>query len=282
MKSLKFAAWFVPMLLAGSAVVYAMTPPPGGFAPNATLDPACAPGTTDCFVTAGLTEPWFGFDDDAQASDNTEDIYTLGKVSVGTNAPSSAHLNVNGVMNANSGTATIPSITMDDIDTGFFSPTNNTIGFTGAGTEVMRMTTTALGIGITSPTAKLHVVSTAATTPALSLVNAAGDGAEFLTFAGDRSWAFRQVGAGSVAHLELADLSGQKNFVINTTGNLGVGTTTPGSRLSVVGLHSGTTAANAANPTGGAKTTTGNLAGAVCVTDTGDFYIDTDGTCSDI
>ncbi len=85
MKSLKLFAWMVPMALVGASLVYAMAPA-GGYAPNATLDPDCAPGDVDCFVatTTALTEPWFGTDDDAEASDNTEDIYSLGNVGIGT------------------------------------------------------------------------------------------------------------------------------------------------------------------------------------------------------
>ena len=53
-------------------------------------------------------------------------------------------------------------------------------------------------------------------------------------------------------------------------GNVGIGTTSPGSKLSVVGLPSGTTDA----------VVSGSLAGAVCITDAGNMYIDTNGTCS--
>jgi trimeric autotransporter adhesin len=52
--------------------------------------------------------------------------------------------------------------------------------------------------------------------------------------------------------------------------NVGIGTTAPGSRLSVVGLPSGTSD----------TVVTGSLAGAVCITDAGNMYIDTDGTCA--
>lgn len=48
-----------------------------------------------------------------------------------------------------------------------------------------------------------------------------------------------------------------------------IGTETADSKLSVVGLPSGTTDA----------VTTGTLAGAVCITDAGNMYIDTDGVC---
>ena len=96
MKSLKFAAWFAPMLLAGAAIVYAAAPA-GGYAPNATLDPDCAPADVDCFVTAAvsLSEPWFGTDDNSFATSNTENIYSLGAIAIGTSTISNT-LSVNG------------------------------------------------------------------------------------------------------------------------------------------------------------------------------------------
>ena len=59
-------------------------------------------------------------------------------------------------------------------------------------------------------------------------------------------------------------------MTIQKDGNVGIGTIVPDSKLSVVGLPSGTTDA----------VTPGSLAGAVCITDAGNMYIDTDGTCS--
>ncbi len=53
-------------------------------------------------------------------------------------------------------------------------------------------------------------------------------------------------------------------------GKIGIGTTNPESMLSVVGLPSGTTD----------SATSGSLSGAVCITDSGNMYIDTDGTCA--
>ena len=60
-------------------------------------------------------------------------------------------------------------------------------------------------------------------------------------------------------------------FTIKSTGNVGIGTTTPDSKLAVSGLPSGTTRTIAG--------ATGNLVGAVCITDQGNMYIDTDGSC---
>ena len=39
-------------------------------------------------AAAAASEPWFGVDDNAGATDNTEDVYTMGKVGIGTDTPS--------------------------------------------------------------------------------------------------------------------------------------------------------------------------------------------------
>lgn len=64
---------------------------------------------------------------------------------------------------------------------------------------------------------------------------------------------------------------GQSMLIQGTTGNVGIGTMAPGSKLSVVGLPTGTSAA---------ATTGGTYQGAVCIDTAGDMYVDTDGTCN--
>lgn len=148
----------LPLLLVGWAMVYAAAPS-GWYLPNATLDPDCAPGDTDCFVqiidqdeqsltlsgssisisgwntldissvdtddqTLSLSgtileiadgnsvdissvsmasSPWFGTDDNAVATSNTEDIYVMGKVGIGSaNDPAQALEVNNGVVQAHS------------------------------------------------------------------------------------------------------------------------------------------------------------------------------------
>lgn len=76
--------------------------------------------------------------------------------------------------------------------------------FTGETNDVDRLVIDHdgnIGIGTTTPTAKLDIV-------------ASGDGAELLKFSTERAWLFKQVGTGIGAHLAL---QGNKKFIIQNT-----------------------------------------------------------------
>jgi len=101
-----------------------------------------------------------------------------------------------------------------------------------------------VGIGTTTPVAKLHLV-------------AQGDGANILELQTERAWTFQQEGTGSGSALRLRNTSGiDKRFSIDTDGNtrfrrqdgsatamyidhlnnkVGIGTATPSSRLDLAG-----------------------------------------------
>lgn len=54
-----------------------------------------------------------------------------------------------------------------------------------------------------------------------------GDGNVILVLGAERSWVFKQIGSGATTALELtaADPNNNKNFIINTDGRVGIGTT---------------------------------------------------------
>jgi hypothetical protein len=64
-----------------------------------------------------------------------------------------------------------------------------------------------------------------------------GDGAVLLNLSNERHWEFRQLRSGASTALELASVGGRgnKDFVINTTGRVGVGTANPTEKLEVNG-----------------------------------------------
>jgi hypothetical protein len=88
-----------------------------------------------------------------------------------------------------------------------------------------------VGIGTTAPTARLDVRG-----GALAVENL-GNQADLLWLNTDRNWVFRQEGAGSSAALKLESVGGggNKNFIVQTTGLMGVGTTAPTAKLDVRG-----------------------------------------------
>jgi hypothetical protein len=92
-------------------------------------------------------------------------------------------------------------------------------------------TTGRVGIGTTSPGAKLEVNG-----GAVNIVNP-GAGNVLLFLGTERHWQLRQLGTDKSTALELASVGGggNKNFIINTTGRVGIGTTSPREKLEVDG-----------------------------------------------
>ncbi len=116
----------------------------------------------------------------------------------------------------------------------FLGTTNNrALVFKVNNTERMRISNNGgVGIGTTSPSGKLHVQG-----GPVNIVNP-GQGNVLLNLGSERAWVFKQFGTGQSAALELTAAeanNNNKDFLINTTGEVGIGTTDPQSKLHVVG-----------------------------------------------
>jgi hypothetical protein len=148
-------------------------------------------------------------------------IDSSGNVGIGTASPD-ALLSVNGIASFGDGAAATPSIAnFGDLNTGFWFPAADTIAASTAGTERMRIDSSGnVGIGITSPSSKLDV-SGLAKASAFGM-NATG---------------------GSPATGIAAPASDTLGFYTNTiermridsSGNVGIGTGSPSTKLTVVG-----------------------------------------------
>ena len=80
-----------------------------------------------------------------------------------------------------------------------------------------------VGVGTTAPTARLDVRGGA------MQVENLGDQADLLWLASERSWVIRQQGTGATTALKLENIGGggNKNLIFQTTGNVGINTTSP-------------------------------------------------------
>ena len=170
-----------------------------------------------------------------------------------------------GTLKFQAGTAAAPSITrFEDENTGIFFPVADTIAFSKGGAESMRINSSGnVGIGTTNPAYRLNVQT----------VNASGLNKDFVVRAGDETNFYRQSlvynnsaspagafpaqsgglyweqggGYGASGGLVIATNSANAGPVIlatadtermriNTSGNVGIGTTNPADKLDVYGL----------------------------------------------
>jgi hypothetical protein len=131
--------------------------------------------------------------------------------------------------------ATTPSFSFDgDVNCGMFNATTNTIGFSTASTERMRISSVGnVGIGTTTPGYPLEVNGVTALSNRI-LMSADGSNNAFIGVKGGTESANLAYGIGisgtSVDHIKMLT-NGSERLRITSAGNVGIGTTTPSYQL---------------------------------------------------
>jgi hypothetical protein len=149
---------------------------------------------------------------------------------------SAAGVTIDGVLLKDSGvvtgagTVSAPVITTTgDLNTGIFFPAADTIAFAEGGAEAMRITDAGnVGIGTTSPGVPLTVRSNSGGN-AVRLLGRAADGFAFLAFRNNADSANNAEIGISDAQNMLFTVGGSERMRIDSSGNVGVGSTTPAS-----------------------------------------------------
>lgn len=136
----------------------------------------------------------------------------------------------------NSPSATTPSYSWyANTNTGLYNPVTNTVGVSTNGSEIARFTTSGLGIGTTTPQYKLHVSATGS--DVYQMVEAVGGPYTAGTYyKNTQKTYFAGLNKSVVGNYEIYDqtASASRLSILNG-GNIGIGSTTPATNLTVQG-----------------------------------------------
>ena len=156
-------------------------------------------------------------------------------VDVGTAAGKIVQENANAQIAQSLGSAALPSFTFaGNTNTGLYSPGANTLSLATNGTAALNIAANgAVGLGTSAPTERLHIEGTGS--PAIRISNTAGPSSVYVT---------ATAGGGTLntaqGPLSLQTL-GSTRVIIDSSGNVGIGTAVPASVLDVFAV--GTTSA---------------------------------------
>ena len=159
-------------------------------------------------------------------------------------------LEATGVTTVSAGTVSAPAITTTgDTNTGIFFPAADTIAFTEGGVESVRITDAGnVGIGTSSPAVKTEISGTAAASNlALRITNTATDGYSTLQMGGGGDAGIYRNGSAQSGYAGASSLnlitvgahpigfSTQNTLraIIDSSGNVGIGVTTPTHKLAI-------------------------------------------------
>jgi len=159
----------------------------------------------------------------------------LSPPAIGATTPASGAfttLSATGVTTVQAGTAALPAITTTgDTNTGIFFPAADTIAFTEGGAEAMRIDSSGnVGIGTSSPSnAKLDIAS--------GNINLSDT---YILAWGGSSGRPNIEGSKASSYLKFSTGGGNTHMMIDSSGNVGIGTSSPSGKLHVAGTLSAT------------------------------------------
>jgi hypothetical protein len=176
--------------------------------------------TSPTLVTPALGTPSSGVVTNLTGTASININGTVGATTATTGAftslTASTTLGVTGVSTFSAGTAALPALTTTgDTNTGIFFPAADTVATSVGGSEGMRLTSTGLGIGTSSPSTKLHVSGVgrfARTT----------DASQYLNLTLETGNAVYNA-VGSINHVW--QNAGTEQMRLDSSGNLGLGVT---------------------------------------------------------
>ena len=158
---------------------------------------------------------------------------------VGTgDSPQFTGLTLTGVGTFSAGTALLPSLTTSgDTNTGMWFPAADTIAWSTGGSERARLTASGLSIGTTTTNRRLTVFSTQTVVGLIQSTNATNTSLlRFLDAANTNETFAAAIGSAGTS-LALYG-AGVERVRIDSSGNVGIGTTAPDALLSVNGVAS--------------------------------------------
>jgi hypothetical protein len=187
------------------------------------------------FVTPALGTPSSGTVTNLTGTASININGTVGATTANTGAFTT--LSASGVTTVQAGSAAAPAITTSgDTNTGLFFPAADAVATTVGGTEGMRLTSTGLGIGTSSPATKLDVVGAANSLQARfgSIANRGLEISTAVTGVSTDSTSILNARGNSFGSLVFQTDSTER-LRINSAGNVGIGTSSPSEKLEVSG-----------------------------------------------
>ena len=182
-----------------------------------------------------------------------------------------------GTYRADNGTAAVPTFSFAaDTNSGMYSIVDDVVGFSSGGTNRMAIGTTGIGIGTTAPGSLLDVTNNANSMTTVGVNNssntgAAGSQVSVISTGGTLQLQSTSSASGGLANLmyngptirtTVSNASGYLSYFtggssaanermrIDSSGNMGVGTTAPGTKLDVAGVITANVQGTSANQGG--------------------------------